>query len=96
MDVRRGELEQERQGERLLGVPAPIDGGLADAGAGGDVLEAQPREALLDEELASCLEDRPADPLAARSAARPADDLGGDGGEVLPVQGHDVTIRHGP
>ena len=53
-----GEPEDELEGEGLLGWPAPVDRALADARPGGHVLEAQPGEALLDEQIARRIEDR--------------------------------------
>ena len=59
---------QRGQEEVLLVVPAPVDRGLADAGPGGDLLDAQAVGALLSEQLQGGLDDRLLGALAARAA----------------------------
>jgi hypothetical protein len=49
---------QEFDRQFFLGAPAPVDRGLADACASRDVFEAEPRESVLDEQLAKRLENR--------------------------------------
>ena len=85
-EMRGGELEEQVESERLLRRPAPVDRRLADPGPGGHGLEPEPGEAVLHEQLAGRVEDRPVDPVAAGSTSwgggglgHPADFTGGAG-----------------
>jgi hypothetical protein len=63
-----GQLVEGLDDERELGGPAAVDGGLADAGAGGDALDGEAREADLAEQLEGGAQDRLVRLLAARAA----------------------------
>src|SRR5262249_39629704 len=52
----------------FLGGPAPVDGGLARAGAGGDLADGDVRLALIGQQEGRGLDDRLFGPLAARTA----------------------------
>ena len=71
-DVGRREFGEQLACQGLLGRPAPVDRRLSDPRPCRDVLEAEAREALLDELGAGRVEDRPMRLLAARAAAGPA------------------------
>ena len=67
--MRRGELKQQLLGELLLGRPAAIDGRLADACTGSDVLQPHRGEPVGDQQLAGGGEDGLVRALTARSPA---------------------------
>ena len=98
-DVGRRELHEQLERERLLGRPAPVDGGLPDVGACRDVLQPQCGEALGDEELTGRVQDGAVKAVAARSAARCTPCLRGTPTgfarrTVLISQLHAVMIRY--
>jgi hypothetical protein len=61
---------QELDRQLLFRVPATVDSGLTDPRPGGNVLESQAGETILDEQLAECIEDRSMRALTARPATR--------------------------
>lgn len=67
---------QELERQFFLGGPASVDRRLADACANRDMFEAEPREAVLDEQLLERLQDRAMGSLAARATARREHDEG--------------------
>src|SRR5207248_11704147 len=71
LNMRRCQLEQHVERQRLLRWPPTVDGGFADARVRRDVLEAQVGEALLDKLALEGFEDGAVGPSAARSAAGP-------------------------
>ncbi len=71
-DVGRREFGEQLACQGLLGRPAPVDRRLPDPRPCRDVLEAEAREAVLNELGAGCVEDRPVRLLAAWAAAGPA------------------------
>jgi len=68
-DVRRGEVHQQREDQGFTRFPAAVDGGFADARAGGNVFKAQVGIAVLDEQLLGGPEDGAVGAIAARAAA---------------------------
>ena len=95
-EVRRGQLEEQVEGECLLRRPAPVDRRLADPGPGRHGLEPEPGEAVLDEQVARRVEDRPVDPVAAGTTAWGGGGLGHPTDSTGPVVSPSSSVRRRP